>query len=310
MRACRRPTVALPQSVMADQPARRSSPPQDGSGPSGPTGARAGGSRPAPDGRGAPRRRPAAVSRSRLALVDRRLLVVAPAGAQPVDLLAGAAAQRAGPDPLQPDLPDPGQGRQRQGDLLHRRLDPGHVQEGDQVPGRRHGRAGDDQLRDPGPVVRQQLRSSRACSQSKSVTIDAQAPNSGPVAPREPDLRLRPDAAAGPAVRVLRPPRGRGGGGAGGLMSFGRSRARRVEASDQHGHVRGRRRDRRGQGGADRDRRLPQDPGQVPQARRPDPARRAAQRPARAPARRCWRARSPARPASRSSRCRPRSSSR
>ena len=71
------------------------------------------------------------------------------------------------------------------------------------------------------------------------------------------------------------------GGGAGGLMSFGRSRARRVEGHDQRvtfndvaGH-------RRGQGGADRDRRLPQEPGQVPEARRPDPARRAAERPAR-----------------------------
>ena len=47
------------------------------------------------------------------------------------------------------------------------------------------------------------------------------------------------------------------------------------------GDVRRRRRDRRGQGRADRDRRLPEEPGQVPPARRPDPARRAAERPAR-----------------------------
>ena len=46
--------------------------------------------------------------------------------------------------------------------------------------------------------------------QSNGVTIDAQAPNSGPSFAGEPDLRLRPDAAAGPAVRVHRPARGRG----------------------------------------------------------------------------------------------------
>ena len=41
------------------------------------------------------------------------------------------------------------------------------------------------------------------------------------------------------------------------------------------GHLRGRRRRRRGQGGSRRDRRLPEGPGQVPEARRQDPARRA-----------------------------------
>ena len=51
-----------------------------------------------------------------------------------------------------------------------------------------------------------------------------------------------------------------------------------VRADDGAGHLCGRRRDRRGQGGARRGRRLPPQPGQVPQARRPHPARRPADR--------------------------------
>ena len=54
-----------------------------------------------------------------------------------------------------------------------------------------------------------------------------------------------------------------------------------VRADGRAGHVRGRRRHRRGQGGAGRGRRLPARPGQVPQARRPHPARRPADRRAR-----------------------------
>ena len=71
------------------------------------------------------------------------------------------------------------------------------------------------------------------------------------------------------------------GGGAGGLMSFGRSRARRVEAAEQpvtFADVAG---IDEAKDELDRDRRLPQEPRQVPEARRPDPARRAAQRRAR-----------------------------
>ena len=125
----------------------------------------------------------------------------------------------------------------------------------------------------------------------------------------EPDPGLRPGHPARRAVRLARPARGlRGPMGA--LGNFGRRRARRVEARPAAGHVQRRRRHRRGQGGADRDRRLPQEPRPLPQARRAHPARRAAVRAARAPARRCWPAPSPARPACRSSRSRRRSSSR
>ena len=66
--------------------------------------------------------------------------------------------------------------------------------------------------------------------------------------------------------------------------------------------VRRRRRDRRGEGGALRGRRLPAPPGEVPRLGGAHPARRAALRACRAPARRCSRGRSPARPTCRSSR--------
>ena len=55
--------------------------------------------------------------------------------------------------------------------------------------------------------------------------------------------------------------------------------------------LQGRGRHRRGGGRAARDRRVPQDAGEVPPAGRPHPQGRAAGRARRAPARRCWRAR-------------------
>ncbi len=67
---------------------------------------------------------------------------------------------------------------------------------------------------------------------SKNVTIDAQAPNTGPSVVESllfgfgPTLLLI-------LLFVFIARRAASGGGAGGLMSFGRSRARRVEASDQ-----------------------------------------------------------------------------
>ena len=69
--------------------------------------------------------------------------------------------------------------------------------------------------------------------QSKGVTIDAQQPNTGPstltsiIVGFGPTLLLI-------LLFVFIARRAASGGGAGGLMSFGRSRARRVEASDQH----------------------------------------------------------------------------
>jgi cell division protease FtsH len=69
--------------------------------------------------------------------------------------------------------------------------------------------------------------------QNHNVTIDAQAPNGGPSVVESllfgfgPTLLLI-------LLFVVIARRAASGGGAGGLMSFGRSRARRVDASDQH----------------------------------------------------------------------------
>ena len=97
----------------------------------------------------------------------------------------------------------------------------------------------------------------------------------------------------------------------GGPLSIGRSKAKIYdEAQDGQGHLRGRGRRRRGQGRADRGRRLPEDPGAL-HARSARASRRACCSSARrAPARRCSRAPSPARRACPSSRCPAPSSSR
>ena len=85
------------------------------------------------------------------------------------------------------------------------------------------------------------------------------------------------------------------------LFGLGRSRAKRYSEERAEGHLRRRGRHRRGRGRAGRDRRLPQEPREVPAARR-HASRRACCWSARpAPARRCWPAPSPARPACRSS---------
>ncbi len=71
------------------------------------------------------------------------------------------------------------------------------------------------------------------------------------------------------------------GGGRGGAMGFGKSRAKLL--TETHGKVtfRGRRRRRRGQAGSRGDRRVPERPRQVPAAGRTHSARRAAGRPSR-----------------------------
>jgi len=69
--------------------------------------------------------------------------------------------------------------------------------------------------------------------QTNGVTIDAQAPSSGASLAESLIFGFGPTLLlVGLFVFVAR--RSAQGGGAGGLMSFGRSRARRVEASDQH----------------------------------------------------------------------------
>ena len=91
------------------------------------------------------------------------------------------------------------------------------------------------------------------------------------------------------------------------------ARRRQAEARrsrDGPRHVRRCRRHRRGRGGDQRGRRLPQDPEKYRRLGRPRAERRAAGRARREPARRCWRARRQARPRCRSSARARRSSSR
>ena len=70
------------------------------------------------------------------------------------------------------------------------------------------------------------------------------------------------------------------GGGKGGAFSFGKSKARMLDEANNTHHLRRRRRLRRGQGRAPGDRRVPEEPAEVPAARRPDSQGRAAGRPA------------------------------
>ena len=65
------------------------------------------------------------------------------------------------------------------------------------------------------------------------------------------------------------------GGGRGGAFSFGKSRARMLDESNNNDHLRRRCRLRRGQGRSARTGRVPARPEQVPEARRPYSARRA-----------------------------------
>ncbi len=68
---------------------------------------------------------------------------------------------------------------------------------------------------------------------SSGVTIAAQAPNQGPSALESVIFGFGPTLLLFAIIFFIMR-RAAAGGGAGGLMSFGRSRARRVEASDQH----------------------------------------------------------------------------
>jgi cell division protease FtsH len=69
--------------------------------------------------------------------------------------------------------------------------------------------------------------------QEKNVTIDAEQPSTGPSALESIIVGFGPTLLL-ILLFVVIARRAASGGGAGGLMSFGRSRARRVEASDQH----------------------------------------------------------------------------
>ena len=94
---------------------------------------------------------------------------------------------------------------------------------------------------------------------------------------RDDPLQLRPDDPAGGPVRLVRPARGAAGAGGGGVLGqFGRSRAKRVETSQQtvtFADVAG---IDEAKDELRRDRRLPEGARELPEARRAHPARRAA----------------------------------
>ena len=108
------------------------------------------------------------------------------------------------------------------------------------------------------------------CCRAEGVTAGAQNPNTG--GRSSPSCCSALARGSCYAAVLLLGAQGRFGGAGGGLMSFGRSRARRVEARTA-GHLRGCRRHRRGKGGAARDRRLPPGARQILGAGGEDPAR-------------------------------------
>ncbi|MDQ6747371.1 MAG: cell division protein FtsH, partial [Candidatus Dormibacteraeota bacterium] len=69
--------------------------------------------------------------------------------------------------------------------------------------------------------------------QNSRVTIDAKSPNTGPSTIESLIFGFGPTLLLFAIIFIVMR-RAAASGGAGGLMSFGRSRARRVEASDQH----------------------------------------------------------------------------
>ncbi len=170
-------------------------------------------------------------------------------------------------------------------------------------PGHRH------QLLDAAALVRQR-RPARAAAGAQGDHRRAE-PQPADAAVADAAAQLRPGAAPGAALRVREPPHGlaaqRRRRHPGAVRPERRAAVQRRAPAD---HVRGRRRDRRGEGRAARGRRLPQGARQVRAPRRHRPQGRAAHRRARARARRCWRAPSPARRACPSSRSPRRSSSR
>ena len=187
-----------------------------------------------------------------------------PAGPQPVDLLAGPAALAARPDPLQPDVHQSGQGAATSARLLDRRRDPGHVQ-ARRSPTRRTTRT-----RSRRRYSRPRSRRSPTAS-SCSTLLEKQRRHDRRQPGQQRARRSWPSCSSASARRCCSSccsccscaarPRRPAARRADVLRPLARAaRGGRRAAS----HVRRRGRHRRGQGGAHRDRRLPQEPRQVP----------------------------------------------
>ena len=143
--------------------------------------------------------------------------------------------------------------------------------------------------------------------QNGGVTIDAKAPNGGTSFIESLIFGFGPTLLLFLIIFVDHAARGRlwGRRRPDVVRAFAGAAGRRCRPAH---HLRGCGRDRRGQGGADRNRRLPQDARQVPGSSAPGSRAAYCCRAPRAPARRCWRGPWPARPAFPSSRCQPPSS--
>ena len=287
---------------MADEPPRRPTPPTELDNPSASAGPPPGWKvTPRPTGAAASRgQRPPRAQRPRWLVA---LLIVGLLGAELLALLAGAAAERARADPLQPDVPEAGQGRQRQrGDSTSDAIQ-GTFKQEIKYPRDDQNAQADERFSTQVPSFANGNAAWHAVS-TAGRDDRRQAAGHRPVVPRQPDFRLRADAAARRICSCS----------SGGAPRVGRrrrpdvvrplARAARSRASEQpvtFDDV----------AGIDEAKEelteivdFLKNPDKYLQARRPDPARRAAQRARPGPARRCSRARSPARRACRSSRCR------
>jgi cell division protease FtsH len=215
---------------MADQPSRRSPPPQRGRAQPPPPGQHGWRVTPAPNGRGTPEKpRPPAPPRSRWWV----------AAAVVVCLLALNLwiSSRA----LSPNAPV----RIPYSPTFLSQVQAGNVKEisskGDSIqgtfktkvryPANATAASTSFATQVPSFANNQQLSSTL---QSKGVTIDAQQPNTGPSTLTSIIVGFGPTLLLILLFVFIARRAAAAGGGAGGLMSFGRSRARRVEASDQH----------------------------------------------------------------------------
>ena len=215
------------------------------------------------------------------------------------------ARRGAHPGALQPDLPRAGAEGNVKEISSTRRHRAGRVQEGGQVQGRQR-----EELRDRDPDLRQRRRARRSCSPSRTSSINAEPPDSRSLL-QTILFSFGPTILLVGAVRVPDPPRGRAAAAAAGCSASSAARApsgssprpRRVTFEDVAGI------DEAEEQLVEVVDFLQATPTSTSSSARA--SRAACCWPARpAPARRCSRARSPARPACRSSRRRRRSSSR
>ena len=223
-------------------------------------------------------------------------------------LPTGILRRTAREDPVQSVLPRRRAGRSREVDLLQGRHGRGDVHDEGALPAHRHQGDADEAVRDRGAELLERHRAVGP-AEGKARRNQRQADDDEPVGARRAVARLRPDAVDRRAVRADRPARRQSRWRDGGARKLREIPGAARRPGKDPRHVRRRRRDRRGQGGASGDRRLPANPeryGRLGGACRTGCCSR--ERPGRA--RRCSREPWPGRRTRPSSRSPPRSSSR